>query len=70
MAVRTCVILLALVVVIVPLIGPGVAYERPPARKMYVVPADDNKDPNHPEQVPIFFSLPEFSGEGVWWYGK
>ena len=36
------------------------AYERPPARKMYIVLDDDDQDPTHPEQVSILLFLPEF----------
>ncbi|RVX11712.1 putative purple acid phosphatase 20 [Vitis vinifera] len=53
MAVKTWFSLLALAMVVAQLIGTGMAYERPPARKMYIVLDDDDQDPTHPEQVHI-----------------
>ena len=60
MAVKTWFSLLALAMVVAQLIGTGMAYERPPARKMYIVLDDDDQDPTHPEQVSILLFLPEF----------
>ncbi|WJZ93630.1 hypothetical protein VitviT2T_012556 [Vitis vinifera] len=53
MAVRTWFSLLALAMVVIQLIGTGMAYERPPARKMYIVLDDEDQDPTHPDQVRI-----------------
>ncbi|RVX11774.1 putative purple acid phosphatase 20 [Vitis vinifera] len=53
MAVRTWFSILALAMVVVQLIGTAMAYERPPARKMYIVLDDEDQDPTHPDQVHI-----------------
>ena len=60
MAVRTWFSILALAMVVVQLIGTAMAYERPPARKMYIVLDDEDQDPTHPDQVSILLFLPEF----------